>query len=141
MRRGGVDGDERCELAGIGPVPVRTARRLLPGAVLAAVINDGIDVLNVTHLGRRATAAMLTALQWRGEHCTNSICDNSVALQIDHREDWSHVHVTELGNLDVLCSSVCHKKKTEQGWALVAGKGRRPLVPPDHPLHPNNDPG
>jgi hypothetical protein len=141
LLRGHIDGEERCELAGIGSVPVRTAERLMPGACLAQVISRGTDVVHVTHYGRRATAAMLTALEWRGGRCTNSNCDNTIALQIDHRVEWATVLKTELANLDPLCPSACHKKKTELGWALVRGKGRRPLVPPGHPLHPSNDPG
>jgi len=29
-----------------------------------------------------------------------------------------------------------HDKKTYDGWALVAGSGKRPMVPPDDPRHP-----
>src|ERR1700704_6129565 len=54
--RGYTEGDERCHLAGVGSIPVAGARRMLPGAALAVVITKGTDVLNVTHLGRKATA-------------------------------------------------------------------------------------
>jgi hypothetical protein len=49
------------------------------------------------------------------------------------------VHETVLDNLDRLCPR-CHRRKTHDGWALVPGQGRRPLVPPDDPRHPNDSP-
>ena len=47
------------------------------------------------------------------------------------------MHETTLDNLDRLCGP-CHKRKTQHAWALVEGKGRRPLVPPNDPRHPGN---
>jgi hypothetical protein len=44
------------------------------------------------------------------------------------------VHETTIDNLDRLCDP-CHNLKTRDGWALVEGKGRPPLVPPDDPRH------
>ncbi len=60
--RGRVDGDELCEIAGVGSVPAGVARELLGDAVLKLVITRGVDVLNVTHLGRGPTAAQRIAL-------------------------------------------------------------------------------
>ena len=37
--------------------------------------------------------------------------------------------------LDPLCDPD-HDLKTYEGWALVEGKGKRPMVPPDDPRHP-----
>jgi hypothetical protein len=45
--------------------------------------------------------------------------------------------VTELANLDPLCGHH-HRLKTHDGWALIAGVGKRPMVPPDDPRHPAN---
>jgi hypothetical protein len=42
-----------------------------------------------------------------------------------------------LPNIDPLCGHD-HDLKTYQGWALVAGTGRRAFVPPDDPRHPDN---
>jgi len=55
--RGHVDGEEVCEIAGAGPVPVRVARELLGEAIVKLVITKAVDVVNVTHLGRSPTAA------------------------------------------------------------------------------------
>jgi 5-methylcytosine-specific restriction endonuclease McrA len=57
-------------------------------------------------------------------------------LQVDHRVEWARVKVTELANLDWLCVP-CHRRKTHEGWALVEGAGKRPMVPPGDPDHPH----
>jgi Domain of unknown function (DUF222) len=136
--RGRVEGDEVCEIAGVGPVPARVARTLLGDAVLKLVVTRGVDVVNVTSLGRGPTAAQRIALLWNTPACTNSECDHTFAIQHDHRVPWADDQLTELPNLDRLCPNPCHRRKTHDGWALVAGTGRRPLVPPDDPRHPAN---
>ncbi|HEX2699418.1 MAG TPA: hypothetical protein VHM89_04340 [Acidimicrobiales bacterium] len=45
--------------------------------------------------------------------------------------------MTLLEWLERMCTAH-HDKKTYEGWALVAGKGKRDLVPPDDPRHPKN---
>jgi hypothetical protein len=137
--RGRVEGNELCEITGVGPIPVRVARGLLGDAILKLVITRGVDVASVTHLGRGPTAAQRIAALWTTPGCTNTGCSNTLAIQHDHREPWTQVHETTLDNLDRLCPR-CHRRKTHHGWALVAGQGRRPLVPPDDPRHPNNTP-
>ena len=135
--RGRTEGDELCDIAGVGAVPARVARSLLGEAILKLVITKGVDVVNVTHLGRGPTAAQRVALLWTAPWCTNSRCSHTLQIQHDHRKPWSAVHETTLDNLDRLCDP-CHKRKTHDGWALVEGKGRRPLVPPDDPRNAGN---
>ena len=57
LHRGRVAGGDLCEIRGVGPVPVSVAEGLLGRSVLHLVITRGVDVLNVTHLGRGPTAA------------------------------------------------------------------------------------
>jgi Domain of unknown function (DUF222) len=135
--RGRADSDEMCEIAGVGAVPATVARGLLGDAVLQLVIARGVDVVNVTHLGRGPTAAQRIASLWTSPGCTNEQCSNTLAIQHDHRTPWAEVHETVLTNLDRLCNP-CHDLKTHQGWALVPGKGCRPFVPPDDPRHPHH---
>lgn len=134
--RGAVEDDERCEITGVGPIPVSVARQLLGDSILKLVITRGVDVRNVTHLGRGPTAAQRVALLWTSPHCSAEGCHRT-HVQIDHRIPWAETRHTRLDELDHLCSH-CHDLKTIHGWALVAGTGRRPLVPPDHPHHPDN---
>ena len=103
------------------------------------IISSGIDVFNVTHFGRNANVRQRVVLDWLGEQCTRLGCGATRHLQIDHRVEWSTIKVTELANLDKLCGPD-HDRKTHEGWALVAGTGRRRMVPPDAPDHPANAP-
>ncbi len=47
LRRGQTEPGERCELAGVGTVPLSVIQGLLGEAFVALVISDGVDVLNV----------------------------------------------------------------------------------------------
>jgi hypothetical protein len=132
---------EVCEIVGLGPVPVSVVRAMMASgdAFLAAVVTRGVDVAKVIHLGRRPTAYQGTALDWLSPTCTTEGCDATVRLETDHREDWARTKVTLLRWLERHCHA-CHAKKTRYGWALVPGRGKRPLVPPDDPRHPANAP-
>ncbi len=135
LRRGWVEGDEICEIPGLGPIPVATARELLGDAVLKLVITKGVDVANVTHLGRSPTVAQQAALWWQAPMCTAEGCTRSRRLENDHEIGWAETKRTRVNELDPLCTHE-HRLKTREGWALVAGTGKRPFVPPDDPRHP-----
>jgi hypothetical protein len=137
--RGHVEGEEVCEISGLGPIPVRVARDLLGDAVVKLVLTKGVDVANVTHLGRAPTVAQKIALWWRTPQCTSLDRTRVQRIQFDHREEWRKTHHTRLDEGDGLCGH-CHDLKTHDGWALVEGEGKRPLVPPDDPRHPKNKP-
>jgi hypothetical protein len=130
---------ELCEIAGFGPVPVSVVRAIIDSGdgFLAALLTRGTDVASVVHLGRRPTALQATALQWLSPTCIAQGCNNSRRIQTDHREDWARTKVTLLDWLDPLCQR-CHDLKTLRGWGLVAGKGKRAMVPPDDPRHPRH---
>jgi hypothetical protein len=136
LRRGRVAGDELCEIAGVGPIPVPVARGLLGDAVLKLVITRGVDVANVTHLGRGPTAAQKTALARTSPGCTAQGCYRS-RTEHDHRADYARTRHTRLDELDPLCRTH-HDLKTRHNWALVPGTGKRPMVPPDDPRHPRH---
>ena len=139
LLRGHAVDDELCDITGVGPVPVATVRELWPDAVVKMLITKGADVVNVTHLGRKATEALATAMQFTSPCCTNIGCDNHKFLEVDHRLGFANVHRTRLGELDGLCTR-CHGLKTNQNWQLVAGAGRRRFVPPESPDHPGHPP-
>jgi hypothetical protein len=138
LQRGWTEPDDTCEIAGIGPIPVSIARALLGESVLKLVITKGVDVLHVTHLGRGPSAAQRAALAWTSPICIVAGCTRT-RLEFDHRTPWAVVRETRLENLDGACDHH-HDLKTYEGWALVEGAGRRPMVPPDDPRHPRNRP-
>jgi hypothetical protein len=139
MRRGWIEGEETCEIRGVGPIPVRVARDLLGEAVLKLVITKGVDVLNVTHLGRAPTAAQQAALWWISPTCTVEGCNRTQFVENDHRIEWTKTKHTRLCELDPLCTHH-HSLKTNKKWSLITGTGKRAMVPPADPRHPKNKP-
>ena len=139
LERGHTVAGETCEIDGLGPVPLDSLRRLLPDAVITVILNRGVDAWNITNLRRRSNAHQQAVLDWVGAECSRLGCGATHNLQIDHRLDWAHTHLTRLDALDALCTGD-HRLKTVHGWALVNGTGKRPMVPADHPDHPANAP-
>jgi hypothetical protein len=136
LQRGRVDGEETCEIAGLGPIPVSTARRLLGDAVLKLVLTRGTDVASVTSLGRGPTAAQKVALLWGAPGCVVTGCPRMAGIEHDHRVEWAHTRHTTISELDRLCSHH-HDLKTYKGWALVRGAdGAIDVVPPSDLRHP-----
>ncbi len=135
LNRGSVQDGETCEIAGVGPVSVSAVRALLSEAFLAVVIRDGVDVLNVTHLGRQVTAAQRTALEARGAAC--EVCGSRHLLDIDHNEGWALTHDTRLEDLAWVCWH-CHHTKTRYDLRLEGPPNRRVLVDrkTGRPWHP-----
>jgi hypothetical protein len=144
LLRGRAIEGEVCELAGFGPVAVSAVREMIDSGdpFLAAVATDGEQVTGVAHLGRRPNAHQQTALEWLYPGCAVEGCPASTWLENDHRVDWATSRLTVLDLLDRLCSHH-HDIKTLEGWALVAGRGKRAFVPPHdrrHPRHANAPP-
>lgn len=135
LLKGGVGDGELCEIAGIGPISVPAARELLGDSILKLVITRGVDVLNVTHLGRGPSTAQEVALLWANPVCCVQGCNRVRRLEWDHRQPWAQVRQTVLANLDGPCE-FHHARKTRDGWELVPGTGRRAMVPPSDPRHP-----
>jgi hypothetical protein len=136
LRRGLVDEGELCEIVGVGPIPVSVAKALLGDAVLKLVITNGVDILNVTSLTRGPTQAMRYARLWTSPTCTVAGCDRTIC-EHDHISgaEYKDTKHTRFDELDFVCT--CHHDlHTVQGWALVPGKGKRPMVPPGHRDHP-----
>ena len=138
LRRGQVAGEELCEIAGVGPVPVSVARDLLGEAIIKLVITNGVDVANVTHLGRGPTTAQKIrpavdqpAVLGPGLHRRR--------IEYDHQKPWADTKHTRLDELDPLCG-FHHDLKTRLHWALVPGTGKRAFVAPDDPRHPSRQP-
>jgi hypothetical protein len=141
LTRGSTKEGEVCEIAGLGPISVETAREMLGESIVKLVITKGVAVQNMTHLGRGPNVAQKIALLWQQPVCTRQGCNNRVGLENDHayNVEYRKTKHTRLDELDPLCRPD-HRLKTYDGWALVEGRGKRPLVPPDDPRHPKNRP-
>lgn len=130
LRRGYVEGDEVCEIPGVGSVPVSTARALLPEAFLKIFVSNGVDVLSVCHVGRGVSAHVRSAIEERDSTCVVPGCDVAMGLEIDHwQTDYADGGPTVLTNLARLCH-VHHAMKTHRGFSLGGGPGKWEWQPP-----------
>ena len=137
LLRGTPIAGETCEVVGYGPVAVSAVTDLIDaGAVLKAVATKGEQVLGVAHLGRKPTTAQHTALEWLHPTCAAEGCPHTARLERDHRAPWADTKITLVDLMDRLCAHH-HRLKTHQRWALAAGHGKRPFVPPTDPRHPD----
>ena len=132
--RGHVEGEETCEIAGFGAISIAEARALLSESILYLVCTKGVDVVNLTHLGRGPNRVQELALLWASQTCQVAGCYRT-HTQYDHRIDFAETQHTRVDETDLLCVHH-HKMKTFKGYALVAGTGKRRFVPPGDPDHP-----
>lgn len=121
--RGARQGDEVCEIAGVGTVPLSSARELLSDAVVDLVVRKGVAVASVTSLGRTIPRAVRIALMDRDPTCVVPGCGATQHLEIDHwRVDFARGGPTELANLARICVHH-HRLRTHRGWRLTGGPG------------------
>jgi 5-methylcytosine-specific restriction endonuclease McrA len=74
----------RCEIKGVGPVPVDVARAYLDEAILTILVKKGIDVTTVAHDGTKAMpAAVRRAVLARDQECVVDTC-GAAATQVHH---------------------------------------------------------
>jgi hypothetical protein len=135
LARGHTKAGDQCEIKGVGPVPVTTARALLDDAVVTVMIREGDDITAVSSPKRTIPAKVRRALEARYPTCGVPACANDEFLEIDHIVALEDHGRTELDNLWRLCSHH-HRLKTYGGWMVVGQNGDRDLVPPDDPDPP-----
>jgi hypothetical protein len=133
LRRGTTEGDELCEIEGIGPVSVLAATELLTEGGLRYLVKEGFDIKTVTKASRDIARSIDMALIVRDRTCARPGCGKRLGLQIDHREvDYRDDGPTELDNLVRLCPE-CHALKTFGGWRLEGEPGNWKWIAPAHP--------
>ena len=121
----------KCEIPGVGPVDVNWVRSILGDAFLTAVIQKGVDITTVAHLGRHVPAEIMTALIVRGRECDEEDCDHRGYLERDHVHDFAKGGLTAFWNLIWLC--YFHHRLKTSGWILGppdTRTGKRKLRPP-----------
>src|SRR5207244_6915530 len=84
LARGHAEPGERCEITGVGPVPVTTARALLDDASVAVMMRDGDDITAVSRPTRTIPTKVRRALETRYPTCGVPGCANDQFLEIDH---------------------------------------------------------
>jgi Domain of unknown function (DUF222) len=133
--RGHTEAGERCEITGVGPVPVTTARALLNDASVTVLTSDGGQITAVSSPKRTIPIKLRRALEARYPTCGVKGCANDQFLEMDHVVPLAQGGRTEIGNTWRICTHH-HHLKTYLGWKVVGEPGNWDLVPPDDPDPP-----
>jgi hypothetical protein len=133
LRRGTTEGEETCEIEGIGPVSVAAATELLSEGGLRYLIKEGFDIKTVTKATRDIAKCIDAALIVRDRTCCIHNCGKRLGLERDHvHVDYADDGPTELDNLVRLCPEH-HALKTHGGWRLEGKPGNFRWIAPAHP--------
>jgi Domain of unknown function (DUF222) len=135
LTRGHTSTGERCEIAGVGPVPVTTARALLDDSSVAVLVREGDEIAAVSSPKRTIPVKLRRALEAKYPTCPVQSCANDQFLEYDHIVPLAEGGRTELSNLWRPCKHH-HHLKTYFGWKVVRLNGELDLVPPDDPDPP-----
>jgi hypothetical protein len=128
LQRGWVEGDETCQIPGVGAISVPAAKRTLGDAALTLVLRRGHDVLNVTTLGPVFTDAQRTAIWARaGGVCETPGCGATCGLEIDHVQETQYGGVSHIDNGRLACWAD-HQAKTHGPMRLIGPPGRASWV-------------
>ena len=130
LMRGHTEDGETCDVPGVGPIPVATARDLAQDCILKVLVTNGVDVVAVAHSRRSIPAHIRTALEIRDPVCVIPGCDVRERLEIDHLIPWAEGGPTTLHNLARACH-FHHYLKTHQGWIIGGRPGAWTWDPPD----------
>ncbi len=131
FHRGYTVSGETCEVAGVGPIDVASAKNLFGDAIVDIIIKDGVDVRTVAHGGRTANRRQKAALLVNWE-CEIKGCNVTRNLDIDHIISYAMSGITDLEHLGPKCRWH-HGLKTYKGWrdGPRDKDGKRTLIPPD----------
>ncbi len=135
LRRGSLEPGERCEIPGVGPVPVAWAVEQLGEATLRLFLRHGGDLKAMATTSRTPTEHMKVCLEVLHDGCV--VCGNRHHLEIHHTTSptgWADTRRTRLDELAPLCGHH-HDLVTTAGWTLRPGDRAFTwtLHPPDPP--------
>ena len=131
LMRGHTVPGERCEIPGIGPIPVTLARQMAEDCILKVLLTKSVNVVAVAHAGYTIPAHLRTALDVRDPKCIVPGCDGRRRLQKDHRNAFGRTQVTRLEDLAHLCP-FHHYLKTFCGYTYRGGPGTWEWIPPEN---------
>jgi hypothetical protein len=130
LMRGHRETGEKCEIPGIGPIPVTLARQMADDCILKVLLTKGVDVMTVAHAGYSPPVHLRTALAVRDQdRCIVPGCNRRRQVQIDHRNAYGRTRVTRLEDLALLCP-FHHYLKTFCGYTYRGGPGTWEWLPP-----------
>jgi hypothetical protein len=134
LKTGTVEPGEVCEIVGVGPIDLATARALLPDGLIDFVVAEGVDIRAVAHGGRKANITQLVALWSREYVCEIEGCEVREHLHKDHIAEYGKTRRTCATSLGWKCPH-CHHLKTHLHYTdgPLQANGRRKLIPPDRP--------
>ncbi len=140
LDRGYAEPGERCELEGIGPIPVTMARAMLDDARVTIVGRDDTgEIASISSLSRTIPIKLRRYLEETYSVCGVQDCTDNWRMEIDHIVAVEDGGRTEKDNLWRICRHH-HKLKTFYGWKVVGPPGNRTLVAPDDPDPPGDPP-
>jgi hypothetical protein len=132
LTRGGDDAEGVCEIKGVGPVPVATAKELMGDALLTILVKKGVDVTTIAHDGTKTMPiAVRRAVLARDPECVVDICSAPTA-HVHHTKWRSDGGEHSVHNCHGLCKW-CHDLVHYHGYTLEPdGDGTYHLrAPPD----------
>jgi hypothetical protein len=130
LRNRCLTGDEVCEIAGFGTVSRPAAEAMLGSAVLAIVLKDGKDVVNVTRLGDFSDVQRDAIWARAGGVCETPGCGSTWGLECDHEHERQYGGESNIANASLKCRT-CHLDKTHRAKRLIGPPGRRAWLPLD----------
>ncbi|MCA1843466.1 MAG: 13E12 repeat family protein, partial [Actinobacteria bacterium] len=133
--RGEILEGERCEIPGIGPVPVSVAKRMANDSILKVIVTKGVEITAVAHAGRNIKAHQRTALLARDPKCIVPGCEIRRGLQFDHLGPYVETRYTSVESLARLCPWH-HYQKSHCGYTYRGGPGTWEWIPPEIPTDP-----
>ena len=125
----------RCEIVGVGPIPVTIARAMLADAKVRAIPSEVGLLPEHESDGRYYPQWMRDWLDQHYSVCGQPGCDADFRLQYDHVVALEDGGRTTIENLWRLCTHH-HDLKTNHGWKVEGTPHDWKLVPPDSPDPP-----
>ena len=133
LRQGSVAPGGRCEIPGVGPVPVAWAQDLLGECLLNVLVTSATDIHAVWSTSRHLRRDVRAALLLRDPRCVVPGCDAKVGLEHDHwAKDFAQGGLTALDNLARICKRH-HRQRTHEGYELRKGTKGWEWIPPATP--------
>ena len=126
-----------CEVPGVGPISAETAREWANDCYLNVLLRKGKDVTTVGSERRYVPADVRRALNVHHPVCGVRGCEQTVGLELDHREELQYGGRSSFDNLGYLCRHH-HKLKTHDGFRLDGEPGDYVLVPHDDKSPPGD---